>query len=55
MPPWEEKSEGIYRVLSMEYTEIYTVKNATAGVWTLEILPKDAEDFEYKITIGGEE
>ena len=55
LPPWEEKSEGIYRVTSMEYTEIYTVKNATAGIWTLEILPKNAEDFEYKITIGGEE
>jgi len=55
LPPWEEKSESIYRVTSMEYTEIYTVKNATAGIWTLEILPKDAEDIEYKITIGGEE
>ena len=55
LPPWEEKSEGIYRVTSIECTEIYAVKNATAGIWTLEILPKNAEDFEYKITIGGEE
>lgn len=52
LPPWEASSEGIYHVTRTEYSETYEITNATGGVWTLEILPKNAERFEYTIEIG---
>jgi len=52
LPPWEASSEGMYHAMSMEYSETYEITNATGGVWTLEILPRNAERFEYTIEIG---
>ncbi|MGB2842473.1 MAG: hypothetical protein WBC40_08375 [Halobacteriota archaeon] len=52
LPPWEASSEGMYHVTSTEYSETYEILNATGGVWTLEILPRNAESFEYTIEIG---
>jgi hypothetical protein len=54
LPPWELASEGMYHVMSTEYSETYTITNATGGVWALEILPRNAENFEYTIEIGNE-
>ena len=51
LPPWETSSEGMYHVMSTEYCETYEITNATGGIWTLEILPKNAESFEYSIAI----
>ena len=51
LPPWEASSEGMYHVMSTEYSETYEITNATGGVWTLEILPRNAERFEYTIEI----
>lgn len=52
LPPWEASSEGMYHVMRTEYIETYEITNATGGVWTLEILPKNAANFEYTIEIG---
>jgi len=52
LPPWEASSEGMYHVTSTEYSETYEITNATGGDWMLEILPKNAERFEYTIEIG---
>ncbi len=52
LPPWEAASKGMYHVMSTVYSERYTLTNATGGVWTLEILPRNAESFEYVIEIG---
>ncbi len=52
LPPWETSSEGMYHVMRTEYSETYEITNATGGVWTLDILPKNAESFEYTIEIG---
>jgi len=52
LPPWEASSEGMYHVMSTEYSETYEITNATSGAWTLEILPRNAERFEYTIEIG---
>jgi hypothetical protein len=52
LPPWEVSSEGMYHVTSTGYCETYEITNATGGVWTLEILPMNAERFEYTIEIG---
>ncbi len=49
----EETSEEAYHVSHIEYSETYMVTNATAGVWTLKILPKNTDNFEYTIEIGG--
>lgn len=49
LPPREASSEGMYHVMSTEYRETYEITNATGGVWTLEILPRNAESFEYTI------
>ena len=51
LPLWEASSEGMYHVMSTEYSERYEITNATGGVWTLEILPKNADSFEYRIEI----
>ncbi|MDI6810962.1 MAG: hypothetical protein QMD80_04705 [archaeon] len=52
LPPWEASSEGMYHVMSTVYSERYTLTNVTGGLWTLEILPRNAESFEYTIEIG---
>jgi len=52
LPPWEASSEGMYHAMSTEYSETYEITNATGGVWTLEILPRNAESFEYTIEKG---
>jgi len=52
LPPWEASSEGMYHAMRTEYSETYEITNATGGVWTLEILPRNAERFEYTIEIG---
>ncbi|MCK4398792.1 MAG: hypothetical protein KAV25_07350 [Methanophagales archaeon] len=52
LPPWEASSEGMYHVVSTGYSETYEITNATGGAWTLEILPRNAESFEYTIEIG---
>ena len=39
---------------STEYSETYEITNAPGGVWTLEILPRNAESFEYTIEMGDE-
>jgi len=52
LPPWEASSEGMYHAMSTEYSETYEILNATGGAWTLEILPRNAERFEYTIEIG---
>ena len=49
----EETSEEAYHVSHIEYSETYMVTNATGGVWTLKILPKNTDSFEYTIEIGG--
>ena len=51
LPPWEASSEGMYHVMSTVYSETYEITNATGGAWTLEILPRNAESFEYIIEI----
>jgi hypothetical protein len=52
LPPWEASSEGMYHVISTVHSERYTITNATGGVWTLEILPRNADSFDYTIEIG---
>ncbi|NQE04934.1 hypothetical protein C5S32_03590 [ANME-1 cluster archaeon GoMg1] len=52
LPPWEASSEGMYHAMRTEYSETYEITNATGGVWALEILPRNAERFEYTIEIG---
>jgi hypothetical protein len=54
LPPWEASSEGMYHVTSTGYSETYEITNATGGEWTLEILPRNAESFEYTIEMGNE-
>ena len=53
VPLEEETSEEAYHVSHIEYSETYMVTNATGGVWTLKILPKNTDSFEYTIEIGG--
>ena len=52
LPPGASSSEEMYHVMSTEYSETYEITNATGGVWTLEILPKNTEGFEYTMEIG---
>ena len=53
VPLEEETSDETYHVSHIEYSETYMVTNATGGVWTLKILPKNTDSFEYTIEIGG--
>ncbi|RCV63386.1 hypothetical protein C5S53_14115 [Methanophagales archaeon] len=53
LPPEDVTSDETYHVSHIEYSETYKVTNATGGVWTLEILPKNTQSFEYTIEIGG--
>lgn len=50
-PPWEMDSAGIYQELNTNIAQTFTADGAV-GTWTLNILPKNAMDFEYSITIG---
>lgn len=53
LPPEDMTSEETYHVSRIEYSETYRITNATGGVWTLKILPKNTKSFEYTIEIGG--
>jgi hypothetical protein len=47
----ETYNQGNYQGGSTTFVETYSVPGA-AGKWTLSILPKNTENFEYSITIG---
>ena len=51
LPPWESESEGIYQEMGTQYIETYTV-DAPAGDLKLGIMPQNAQQFEYTITMG---
>ncbi|MCQ1537208.1 hypothetical protein FTO70_16305 [Methanosarcina sp. KYL-1] len=53
-PPWEMDGAGIYHDAIEVYTETYEAPGAI-GEWTLGILPTNAEQFNYLITIGAVE
>ncbi|TQD29224.1 hypothetical protein FKV42_00270 [Methanolobus vulcani] len=53
-PPWEIDGAGIYQDSMTSYVETYEVPGAI-GEWTLNILPMNAEEFGYSITIGDTE
>jgi len=50
----EPYNQGSYQDGTTTFVETYTVPGA-AGDWTLSILPKNTENFEYSITIGAAE
>lgn len=50
----ETYNQGSYQGGTTTFVETYTVPGA-AGDWTLSILPKNTENFEYSITIGAVE
>jgi hypothetical protein len=50
----ETYNQGSYQGGTTTFVETYTVPGAT-GKWTLSILPKNTENFEYSITIGAAE
>ena len=50
----ETYDQGNYQGGTTTFVETYTVPGA-AGKWKLSILPKNAENFEYSITIGAAE
>ncbi|WP_440946189.1 COG1470 family protein [Methanosarcina sp. T3] len=50
----ETSNQGSYRGGTTTFVETYTVPG-TEGEWTLSILPKNTENFEYSITIGAAE
>lgn len=47
----ETYTQGNYQGGTTTFVETYTVQGA-AGKWTLSILPKNTENFEYTVTIG---
>jgi hypothetical protein len=47
-------NQGSYQGGTTTFAETYTVLGAT-GKWTLSILPKNTENFEYSVTIGAAE
>jgi hypothetical protein len=56
LPSNVKDSTGTYKQISYQgstttFIETYTVPGA-AGKWTLSILPKNTENFEYSVTIG---
>ncbi|MGB3459762.1 MAG: hypothetical protein WBB08_10845 [Halobacteriota archaeon] len=53
LPSEDVTSDETYHVSHIEYSETYMVTNATGGVWTLKILPRNTQSFEYTIEIGG--
>jgi len=50
----ETYNQGSYQGGTTTFVETYTAPGAT-GKWTLSILPKNTENFEYSITIGAAE
>lgn len=50
----ETYNQGSYQGGTTTFVETYTVPGA-AGEWTLSILPKNTENFDYSITIGAVE
>jgi len=50
----ETYNQGSYQGGITTFVETYTVPGA-AGDWTLSILPKNTENFEYSITVGAAE
>jgi hypothetical protein len=50
----ETYDQGTYQGGTTTFVETYTVPG-TAGKWTLSILPKNTENFEYTVTVGGSE
>ncbi|MDQ1275386.1 MAG: hypothetical protein QG610_959 [Euryarchaeota archaeon] len=50
----ETYNQGSYQAGTTTFVETYTVQGA-AGEWTLSILPRNTENFEYSITIGAAE
>ena len=51
--PEDVTSVETYHVSRVDYSETYKITNATGGVWTLKILPKNTKSFEYTVEIGG--
>ena len=51
MGSMETYNQGSYQGGTTTFVETYTVPGA-AGKWTISILPKNTENFEYSITIG---
>jgi hypothetical protein len=50
----ETYSQGSYQGGATTFVETYTVPGA-AGDWTLSILPRNTENFDYSVTIGATE
>ena len=53
-PSWSNNEHDIYQSSGSYYTETYVVSGAI-GDWKLEILPKNAQNFHYSISIGDSE
>ena len=51
IPPWELDSKGIYQENGAQLLETYETAGLI-GEWTLKVLPKNTESFEYSIKIG---
>lgn len=51
IPPWELDSKGIYQENGAQLIETYKTSGLT-GEWTLKVLPKNTESFEYSIITG---
>ena len=51
IPPWELDSKGIYQENGAQLLETYET-TGLIGEWTLKVLPKNTESFEYSIKIG---
>ncbi len=49
-PPWEETG-GIYNVVAVSKTEIFSIKNPENGVWKLEITPENFFGFSVEVDI----
>ena len=49
-PPWEETG-GIYKVVAVSKTEIFSIKNPENGVWKLEITPENCFGFSVEVDI----
>lgn len=49
--PWELDSKGIYQENGAQLIETYKTSGLT-GEWTLKVLPKNTESFEYSIITG---
>jgi len=52
-PPWESESEGIYQEMGTQIIETYKA-DVPAGDLKLGIMPQNAQQFEYTITMGND-